>query len=190
MEPMLQVGVQLEVLIGEMHGGAVVAPQQSRLWDGWGVGCDQVGLQSPLCSKFHLADGAAQAAAAAAFAVKPWLLLIILIIVLHLGLIGVLKAIGVAGGLLVGAAAALSLAALLAAAAIPAVGQPLLRTSLPILVVCPLVAVHVAVGGECLPADLAGEGPLPGVDQHVAVQGAEGGQHLPAQAAVVHLRLT
>ena len=52
------------------------------------------------------------------------------------------------------------------------------------------MAVHVAVGGEGLSADLAGEGPLPRVDQHVAVQGAEGGEHLSTQAAVVHLGLT
>ena len=53
----------------------------------------------------------------------------------------------------------------------------------------PPVSVHVTVGGEGLPANLTGERPLTGVDQHVSVQGAEGGQHLPAEAAVVHLGL-
>ena len=54
----------------------------------------------------------------------------------------------------------------------------------------PLVTVHVAVGGECLPTELAGEGALARVHQHVSVQGGEGGQHLPAQATIVHLGLT
>ena len=51
------------------------------------------------------------------------------------------------------------------------------------------MAVHVTVGGEGLTTNLAGERPLPRVDQHVPVQGAEGGQHLPAETAVVHLGL-
>ena len=54
---------------------------------------------------------------------------------------------------------------------------------------CPLVSVHVAVGGEGLTTEGAGERSLTGVDQHVSVQGAEGGKHLPAQAAVVPLGL-
>ena len=52
-----------------------------------------------------------------------------------------------------------------------------------------LVAVHVTVGGESLPTEGTGEGPLPRVDQHMPVQGAEGGQHLPTETAVVHLGL-
>ena len=52
-----------------------------------------------------------------------------------------------------------------------------------------LVSVHVTVGGEGLPTEGTGERPLPRVDQHVPVQGAEGGQHLPAETAVVHLGL-
>ena len=50
--------------------------------------------------------------------------------------------------------------------------------------------MHVTVRGEGLATNLTGERPLPRVDEHVPVQGAEGGQHLPAEAAVVHLRLT
>ena len=88
---------------------------------------------------------------------------------------------------------ALPLAILLFAAAAPWAPTTLTFFSTAALavlrVVGPLVAVHVAVGGEGLSADLAGEGPLPRVDQHVAVQGAEGGEHLTTQAAVVHLRL-
>ena len=53
----------------------------------------------------------------------------------------------------------------------------------------PLVSVHVTVGGESLSTKHAGEGPLPAVDQHVPVEAAEGGQHLTAEAAVVHLGL-
>ena len=49
--------------------------------------------------------------------------------------------------------------------------------------------MHVTVGGEGLTANLTGERPLARVDQHVPVQGAEGGQHLPAETAVVHLGL-
>ena len=56
-------------------------------------------------------------------------------------------------------------------------------------VVCPPVSVHVTIGGEGLTADLTGEGPLPAVDQHVPVEAAEGGQHLTAEAAVIHLGL-
>ena len=52
------------------------------------------------------------------------------------------------------------------------------------------MSVHVTVRGEGLATNLTGERPLPRVDEHVPVQGAEGGQHLPAEAAVVHLRLT
>ncbi len=70
-------------------------------------------------------------------------------------------------------------------------GQPLLRSAVAILlIVSTLVAVHVAIGGEGLTADLAREGSLPRVDQHVAVQRAEGREHLPTQAAVVHFCLT
>ena len=53
----------------------------------------------------------------------------------------------------------------------------------------PLVSVHVTVGGEGLTTEGTGERPLTRVNQHVSVQGAEGGQHLPAQAAVVDLGL-
>ena len=53
----------------------------------------------------------------------------------------------------------------------------------------PGVPVHVPVGGEGLSAHLAGEWPLPAVDQHVPVEAAEGGQHLTAEAAVIHLGL-
>ena len=53
----------------------------------------------------------------------------------------------------------------------------------------PLVSVHVTVGGERLSTKHAREGSLPAVDQHVPVQAAEGGEHLAAQAAVVHLGL-
>ena len=51
------------------------------------------------------------------------------------------------------------------------------------------MSVHVAVCGEGLATNLTGERSLTGVDQHVSVQGAEGGQHLPAQTAVVDLGL-
>ena len=53
---------------------------------------------------------------------------------------------------------------------------------------CPRAAhppVHVPVGGEGLPADGALVGPLPGVHQHVPVQGAGRAQRLPADAARV-----
>ena len=53
----------------------------------------------------------------------------------------------------------------------------------------PPVSVHVPVGGEGLTTDLTGERSLAGVDQHVPVQGAEGGEHLTAEAAVVDLGL-
>lgn len=45
--------------------------------------------------------------------------------------------------------------------------------------------MHVPVGGERLPAHGALVGPLPGVYQHVAVQGAGRAQRLPADAARV-----
>ena len=45
--------------------------------------------------------------------------------------------------------------------------------------------VHVPVGGERLSAHGALVGPLPGVHQHVAVQGAGRAQRLPADAAGV-----
>ena len=45
--------------------------------------------------------------------------------------------------------------------------------------------VHVPVGGEGLPAHGALVGPLPGVHQHVPVQGAGRAQRLPADAARV-----
>lgn len=47
------------------------------------------------------------------------------------------------------------------------------------------VSVHVPVGGEGLPADGTLVGPLPGVHQHVPVQGAGRAQRLPADAARV-----
>ena len=54
----------------------------------------------------------------------------------------------------------------------------------------PLVPVHVAIGCEGLTTKGAGERALSRVDQHVPVQGAKGGQHLVAEAAVVDLGLT
>lgn len=50
---------------------------------------------------------------------------------------------------------------------------------------CVCVPVHVAVGGERLSADVALVGPLPAVDQHVAVQRRGRAQALSADAAGV-----
>lgn len=47
------------------------------------------------------------------------------------------------------------------------------------------VPVHVAVGGEGLPTDVALVGSLPAVDQHVSVQRGGRAQALPTDAAGV-----
>ena len=51
----------------------------------------------------------------------------------------------------------------------------------------PLVPVHVPIRSESLTAKDARERALPRVDQHVSVKGGEGGEHLAAQTAVIHL---
>ena len=51
----------------------------------------------------------------------------------------------------------------------------------------PLVPVHVPIRSESLTAKDAAERALPRVDQHVPVKGGEGGEHLAAQTAVIHL---
>ena len=54
---------------------------------------------------------------------------------------------------------------------------------------CSLVSVHVPVRCESLTTEDAGEWPLPRVDEHVAVKGGEGGEHLSTEATVVDLGL-
>jgi hypothetical protein len=167
------------------------------------MGSQHVGLQGQFGAELYLADRTAQTAAAATYAVaagsRNWFILLLLLVILHLGLVGNLQAtVAVVvdnSRILCRSTAAFSLAAVvLAATATTATANGwwhLLRaaTIAVLLIVGSLVAVHVAIGGEGLAADLAREGSLPGVDEHVAVQGAEGGEHLAAQAAVVHLRL-
>ena len=50
--------------------------------------------------------------------------------------------------------------------------------------------MHIAVGGKSLTAKVARERPFTRMDQHVSVQGTEGGKHFATQAAVVDLGLT
>ena len=52
-----------------------------------------------------------------------------------------------------------------------------------------LVSVHVAIRCESLAAEDTREGTLTRVDEHVAIEGGEGGEHLSTEATVVDLGL-
>ena len=164
---MVEILVKFEILKGRVHGRADITLEVLAR-----VGGEDVGLHRDIIDESLLADGTVDDLAGE-------------------DLLDVGVVVGAAIGVVSAGVPAAARQSPLTSLDQTTVGQ--LPLHLPLAggleAVGPLVSVHVPVGGEGLTTEGAGERSLAGVDQHVPVQGAEGGEHLTAEAAVVDLGL-